>query len=294
MNNLLKLYENQYDTIYVVNDKIQGLVDIPKNLKNNIKLFMIFKDDNLDKLHETEKQKLITEIINTSKKINSNNDEGLFVVAFIEDNILTNTNAFTYTNELYKIKSLVNNIYNKLLSEGKLKKENFIKKVELLYSDNRYKNFMDWLCLQDSSKFHANSYQELLNNNNTLQTPPVIQPNINNNMSIESKMTLNNTQQINNNISIQNVTQPNNTTPITETLTIGSVKPSQIYNDTTSSGGGPSNQFIGQSNQLAKPKILVKTLPKNNAAFINWSTIIFILTMSFVIGISLSIYLLNK
>ena len=319
MNNLVKFHETESDTIYMIQDKMQGLVDVPHDLKDNIKLFMIFKDNTIESLQENERQSLISEMINFSKNINNDSEDGLFVVAFIEDSILTNVNAFTYSEELYKIKSLVNNIYNKLLGEGKVRKENFIKKVELLYSDERYKTFMDWLCLQNHSKFHANNYQELLNknivkeNNNTLPqdiaTTPVqsfnnknaekvnISPDKVNNLNI-GQPTINTSTF--NEQSLNNVTQPNNVIPISEKLSIGSVKQihnfnnNQFYGDATSSGGGPSNA-PNQSSELAKTKTLVKTMPTNhrNAAFINWHTIILILVMSFVIGISFSIYLLK-
>ena len=75
-----------------------------------------------------------------------------------------------------------------------------------------------------------------------------------------------------------------NIKPISESLSIGTPK----FN--------PNGQYFGYSaNNLSKPKTLVRKLPPNNgsAAFIKWYTTLFILIMSIVIGISISIFLVK-
>lgn len=278
MNDLMKLRETESDTIYMIESDMQGLVSVPKKLQNNIKVFMMFGNNNNE-----NQNKLLEDISIVSKQINSNNDEGLCIIAFISSEILTTNNAITYTRELNRIKELVNSIYNKILKEHKLTKENFVKKIELLYSDERYKDFMDFLCLQNPNKFHTSSYQELVSkttqsdtssNNKDLETTQVLPRAYTNQFVVSDNYN-------------QVVTQPNNVTPIAEKLSIGNAQINQ-YSSDNSESGGPSNSNI-------ENKTLTRTIPTNhgNAAFINLTTIILILIISLVIGISFSIYVLR-
>ena len=314
MNNLSIFKETESEIIYKVQDEIQGLVSVPKDLKNNIKVFMMFGNninDNLDKENE-----LISNLTNVSKKINIGEDDGVCIVAFVDSNVLSSENAFTYTNQLNNIKNLVNKIYNMLLRDGKFTKNNFIRKIELLSPDDKYKTFMDFLCLQNPSKFHVSSYQEIMSKG------PEFVEEVNNNIfmtSLEENFSQNKTTELdtnNSNVISQNnlmeskpielttnnntITQSTTPTYVTEKLSINNVpyfpNVNQNFNSDNSSGGGPSmnDGYNPSVNSLSNPKTLVKKLPTNsNAAFIKWPTIVFILTMSLVIGIALSLYLLK-
>jgi len=265
MSNLLKFNENETDIIYMINSELQGLVSVPKDLNTNIKVFILFKNskENIQGIDS-----LSNEILEISRKINNANDNGICIAAFME-NALSDGNAITYTNELNKVKSLVNTVYNALLKEGKFTKDNFIKKLELLSKEDNFKNFIDFLCLLDPSKFHANSYQDLMSKNaqeNTVNNP---------NMNIQANNATNN---------VGMFTQ-NNIQPVAGNIPIGGTPMNYQYNGDTSGGGGPSNN-------ISNNKILVKKLP-HNAAFIKLPAVILILIMSLVIGISFSVYLLK-
>ena len=274
MDSLVKYYETETDIVYLVNQNNQGLVSVPKDLKDNIRVFMIFKDNSLQGLQQQDRDKLALEMQDISKRINRDNEDGIFLVNFIGDEIIRNGTAFNYSNELQKTKGLVNTVYNNLLGNGKVKKENFIKKVELLYSDNRYNSFINWVCLQNPSKFHAINYQQLFNNTN------------NKNLEKSDVFINQNSASIFNEPNRQSsmMAMQSNIKPISESLSIGTPK----FN--------PNGQYFGYSaNNLSKPKTLVRKLPPNNgsAAFIKWYTTLFILIMSIVIGISISIFLVK-
>ena len=267
MNNLLKFKETNYEIIYMIEDDTQGLVSVPKDLKNNIKVFMLFGDNNSS---SEEKNNLSNTISEISKRINIDNENGLCIVAFLNNYAINSGDAISYTTELNKLKILVNNIYNKLLGNGNLTKENFIKEIQLLCNNDKYKNFIDFLCLQNPSKFHLNNYHELM-------SKTIVDNSINNasnNYNISSFYNNANT-----------IAQPRNTEPINESLSIGNVPINYQYHSDVSSGGGPANN-------ITNSKTLVKKLP-NNAAFIKLPTIILIVVMSLVIGIVISISLLK-
>lgn len=273
MNNLMTLQENENSTIYILQEKLQGLVSVPKDLKNNIKVFLLFKDS-AEKENDTDK--VVNEVLEVSKQINLGEDNGICIVAFMSNN-LSDNNAITYATELNNIKDFVNKIYNSLLRTGNLSKENFVKKLELLYQEDKYKNFVDFLCLQDSGKFHSNSYSELMNKE--VKNSSVIQN--------EDSSSLNNStfvpnKQDNETINNGSMVAPTSVQPVTETLSIGSV-PNSFYHPEDSSGGGPSNV-------ISNNKVLVKTKPN---AFINLPAVILILVMSLVVGVSVSLYFLK-
>ena len=56
MNNLMKCFENEVNTFYSLNE--QGLVTIPKELNNNIKVFVTFKDS----INNEERPKIMKEM----------------------------------------------------------------------------------------------------------------------------------------------------------------------------------------------------------------------------------------
>lgn len=284
MNNLIKLQENDNNTVYILDEKLQGLVSVPKDLKNNIRVFMLFKD-NVEK--ELDKDKVINEILEVSKKINLGEDNGICIVAFM-GKTLSDNNAIAYANELNNVKDFVNKIYNSLLSEGKLTKENFIKKLELLCNHDKYKNFIDFLCLQDPEKFYSNSYDKLMTkkNQDNLDVQTTVTSNLNNQLTepVVNNVTSHNILNQQNVDLINNATMaaPINVTPITETLSIGNI-PNNYQNTESTSGGGPSNN-------ISNNNVLVRTKPN---AFIKLPAVIFILVMSLVIGISVSLYFLK-
>lgn len=266
MSNLVKYYVTETNTIYMIKGNGHGLVSVPNVLKNNIKIFMIFKDNSLQVLQQKDRNQLISEMLEINKKINRNNNEGMFIVTFIEDEILKNEDPFVFNEELDKIKELVNTIYNKLLSEGNLRKENFVKKVELVSLDGKYDSFINWLCLQNPSKFHAISYQQLLKNTEEKNNVFINQ----NSASIFNEPTKQSTM----------MGMQSNIKPINESLSIGT--PKVVPNN---------NNY-----QHIKQKTLVRTMPNNrpgSAAFIKWYTTLFILLASLVIGICVSIVLVK-
>jgi len=267
MNNLMKYYVTETGIIYIINSDSQGLASVPKDLKDDIKVFLIFKDSSLQVLQPQDRNQLITEMQEISKKINSNNNNGIFIVTFLEDEVLKSENAFTYYKKLGDIKKIVNIIYNKLLGDGSVTKDNFIKKVELIMADDRYNSFINWVCLQNPSKFSSISYQELLKNYDIASHSDIFinqnAASIFNEPNRQSSM----------------MAMQSNVKPINESLSIGT----------------PRNIPTNVNRQYVAPKTLVRTLPNNrgSAAFIKWYTALFILLASVVIGICISIVLVK-
>jgi len=274
MNDLIKFYENENDTTYTINSNgQQGLVSIPKVLNNNIKVFMFFKDS---LLRDDEKQQLMFDIQAISQKINKDNDEGMLIVSLMSNDFLINEDEMMRQKELENIKNLVNNIYNKLLSDGKLRKENFVKKIELISLDSKYNNFVNWLCSQNPSKFHNVSYQELLKkeDNKDMQNSVFINQNVANIFNEPNRQST-------------MMGMQSNVKPISESLSIGTPKIENI---------NQNGQYFGYSGNLANPKTLVRKMPNNNnnnAAFIKWYTTLFILVLSLVVGIAISFVLVS-
>lgn len=274
MANTTKIYENEIDVVYTLNSDLYGMFSVPKDLDNNIRVFMMFGNN---PQNENDRNSVVERILKISKNINSNNNDGLCIVAFLDNNILANNDSILYEKSVAKIKNLVNEIYNKLLAQGNYTKSNFIKKVELLYEDNKYLDFINYLCAHNPEKFHANSYQEIMNNNSLGEN--IYTNNLNSSLTGDNLISQAGYSTpvsfgVNNN---QSTVQP-----VSETLSIGSYIP---YYDDTSGSGGPSNS-------VDKNKVLVKKLPKS-AAFIKISTVLLILVLSLVIGIGFSIYLLR-
>lgn len=276
MANTTKIYENQSDVVYALNSDLNGIFSVPKDLENNIKVFMIFGNN---PQNENDRNNVVQKMLRISKNINTANNVGLSIVAFVDNDILLDNTTNSYEKSVAKIKNLVNEIYNKLLAEGNYTKSNFIKVVELLYEDDRYINLINYLCTHNSKKFHAIRYQDIMSNsslNENVSTNNLNSSSTSNNLNSLKDFT--SSFGVNNSFSSQQPTVQ----PISETLSIGSYVP---YYDDTSSSGGPSNS-------IDKTKVLVKKLP-NNAAFIKISTVLLILIISLVIGIGFGIYLLK-
>ena len=272
MSNLSKFHENDKDIFYTLNGENQGFVSIPKDLNNNIKVFMIFKSSNLQ---GNERNKLMSDMNNITRMINTGNDDGICIISLIENSFLENENVVSYGKELIRIKKLVNTIYNELLGNGNLKRENFIKKLELLSLDNRYNDFINWLCMQNPSKFHFVSYQELVNNYNQ---------NVHGNVFINKNVTT-----IFNDPNMASVQA--NVIPTQESLSIGTPRLPDNFND-TSSGGGPAKNNDQYTMNNVKVKKLVKNPPTSHG-FIKWYTTLFILLASLAIGITISVVLVK-
>jgi len=259
MKNLTFLEETENAIIYVVNDELQGLVSIPKVLTNNIKVYMTLEDET--------KNEFISQMKEITKTIN-NNLNGILIIAIMKNNI----NEIEYPNILDKIKNLVNKIYNDILNEKKLTKNNFIKKIEFISSEKQYKNLINWLCLQNPNKFHLE--HQKLTETKKLNEHDIATSNIEN-RAINPSPQFNSSNYV-------------NATPITEKLTIGSFTPP--INNTNF----PQNKTTNNINQQEiNNKTLIKVSYHNNSAFIKLPTIIFIIIMSLVIGITFSISLLK-
>lgn len=280
MYDLIRFFENENYTMYTLSVNGQVFASVPKNLKGNIKTFMLFKDSILQ---EQEKNRLMSDMQAIYNRINTNDESGILIVSLFDSNFLMNENVVTYGKEFVKIKNIVNSIYNKLLSDGEVKKENFVREVKLLTFDSKYKDFSSWLCMQNPSRFQSMGYYELF---------PVQE---------ESKksefFTSQNTASIFNEPNSQSTMMgmQSNIKPIEASL---SIKTPKFEDISSSGGGGPVNsggQYVNYTNQISNQKKLVKTLPHNhgNAAFIKWYTALFILLASLIIGITVSLILVK-
>lgn len=279
MYDLIRFFENENYTMYTLSVNGQVFVSVPKNLKNSIKTFMFFKDSMLP---EHEKNKLMSDIQSIYDRINNDNESGILIVSLFDSNFLMNENVINYGKELVKIKNIVNSIYNKLLSESEVKKENFVREVKLLTFDNKYRDFSSWLCMQNPARFQSMGYHELF---------PIEEKN-----KKTEYFTNQSTASIFNEPNSQSTMMgmQSNIKPIEASLSIKTPK----FEDNSGSGGGPSNsggQYNNYTNQMTNQKILVKTLPHNhgNAAFIKWYTALFILLASLVVGITVSLVLVK-
>lgn len=267
MNDLINFYENDTDILYSLIGVGQGLVSIPKDLKDDIKLFLVFKDS---VSQETERRKLVADLQSISKSINKNND-AILLFSLMPNNFLLNENIVNYGMELTKIKKSVNMIYNKLLGEGKLKKENFIKKIEILSLDNKYRDFSNWLCKQNPEKFHLTEYKLEFK-----QDVPKKQTDV---FSSQSSASIFN--EPTNQSTMMGM--HSNTKANEQSLSIGTPNLTGLNFSTN-----PNAQKIHEKN-------LVRNYPNNHgsSAFIKWYTTLFILIGSLVIGIIASLILIK-
>ena len=265
MDEPMKINENEANVIYKLNGNQQGIFSVPKHLNNNIKVFMFFCDN---KLEYSDQNKLISSIQSISSTLNKDEDNGICIISFVDSDFLKNQNVVGFGNQFIKTKKLVNTIYNYLLKDGNVQKENFIKKVELISFDNNYTAFIDWLCSQNPSKFHSFDYQSLFvqKNNTNIQKGVFINNNeasIFNEPTKQSAMTASQT----------------GIKPITQSLSIGNPKFENNYNPS-------NNQYSGYNNQAINQKQLVRIPPNNHgsSAFIKWYNVLLILGLSLVIG----------
>jgi len=263
MVNLIKYYETEKEIFYLLSDENQALVTIPKDLNNNIKVFMSFKDKDFKNINEEERKNIINEMKEVKENIKENS---IIIDMFTLQNNLEDNNAFAFSNELNNIKQVVNTIYNTLLQNGNVKKEDFVKKVELISLDNKYDNFINWLSMQNPNKFHKYDYQQILEKKKS-----------------EEELFLQKTQ--------TSIFRKDEIKPIIESLSIG------MPQLTNNSNTPVSSQYNSEENinKTFVPKTLSLKPDQNskNAGFINWTTTLFILTISLIIGIVTSILILK-
>lgn len=260
MTNLTKYYETANENVFIINSNRQALASVPKNLNNNIKIFLTFKDNSFQNMNDTDRNSLFYEIQEVSQKITDNSSSGIYITAFLNDQIINDDRENSYSTELNKIKNIVNCVYNKLLIDGQIKKGDVIKRLELVYTDSKYNGFINWLCLQNPKKYHAVSYQNIINDKKSENRNGVF---INNNSaSIFNEPNKQSTM----------MGMQSNMRPINESLSIGT--PQNLPNFS---------------------KTLIKSTPNNhgNAAFIKWYTSVFILVICLIIGVVVSLILVN-
>ena len=228
MNNLERLYFDNINTIYGINN---NLVIIPNNLKENINVYLAFNNNlniNIDDLLNSIK------LYKTDINVNDSNS-----ILF-----LYNVNSKEFNTNLKNIKTLVNNVYNVMLKSRKFTRKSFVRNIKVV-KDSNNKMLINWLCSSYSRKFSM----------------------VNNYGVAEIVTSINNGQSHINNGSVDFTSR-------NESLSIGNV-PVQYHVDRTNI---PNNQSFNIN---------------RNSGFIKWSSIILILGISVIIGISLSLYLLK-
>lgn len=275
MDELVRYFETGTNSIYVLDDDNKSLISVPKDLADNIKVFMIFKDKSLQ---EQNRNYFINEIYGIARMVNNSNNDALFIVNFVNNNVLNSPSENTYGEELDKIKGLVNNVYNKLLKDGTAKREKFIKKVHLVSLDARYNPFINWLCVKNPSKFRVAYSTKVSTNINTSD---------NEKSKIDVFINQNSANIFNEpNRQSSMMVMQSNLKPISESLSIGAPTNLNYAN---------SNSEQYNNKKIVKQKTLVKKLPNNhnNAAFIKWYTTLAILLFSIVFGIFISVVLVK-
>lgn len=263
MVNLIKYYETEKEIFYLLSDENQALVTIPKDLNNNIKVFMSFKDKDFKSINEEERKNIINEMKEVKENIKENS---IIIDMFALQNNLEDNNAFAFSNELNNIKQVVNTIYNTLLQNGNVKKEDFVKKVELISLDNKYDNFINWLSMQNPNKFNKYDYQQILEKKKS-----------------EEELFLQKTQ--------TSIFRKDEIKPIIESLSIG--MPQLTNNSNTPVSSQYNNEENINKNFVPKTMTLKPNQNSKNAGFINWTTTLFILTISLIIGIVTSVLILK-
>lgn len=255
MTDLVKISENETDVIYII-DK-QGMVVIPKNLTNNINFFMFFNEYTSQ---ENERANLINNMNSFIRTVNQNEKNSILLVSFLESQSISLSSAYTIVFD--NVKKFVNTVYNILLSKGNLRKENFIKRIELLTFNNAYNQFANWLCLQYPAKFRFAGYQFNVSKNDNLKKSDMFISN--NSANIFNEPTRQSTM----------MGMQSNIRPVDESLSIGTPKIENISNTNMQTIRYNNNSYFNNH---------------GNAAFIKWYTALFILLVSLVIGIGISI-----
>lgn len=232
MDNLIKYQEDDYGIIY---SYLDSFISVPNNIRDNIKLCLSFEKNQ-------------TDLVNSMNKYRINGN-----ILFLT--ITNNINEVDYINELSRIKRLVNQVYNLVLKEKKLSRDNFIRKIEILNNGNN-KDFVNWLCEHYSNKFYKNDMQveNVFSNNDVIFNTPKTD-------------TVNNVPVVNSSY-----------TPTDEKLSIGEIDP--IYKTLSNTNSSQNNGGFYRSSN-------------NNAAFIKLPMIMFVLVLSTIIGLAISIFMLK-
>lgn len=152
MNELVKYQTDDYGIIY---NYLDFFISVPNNIQNNIKLRLSFEKDQ-------------TELVNSMNKYRTKDDNVLFL------SVTNDINNNDFIDELTKIKKIVNDIYNLILKEKHLTKNNFIKKIELIDNGNN-PEFVKWLCEYYPNRFYKSEkeHQDLFSNKEFIFNTPL-------------------------------------------------------------------------------------------------------------------------
>lgn len=276
MDGLMKYYETTNDITYVLGDENQSIVSIPKDLANHIKIFVIIKDKSL---FEHNRNNIVNEIFYISKMINNGNNDAIYLVSFVNSNLVVNQNEEVYSKEINRIKEHVNIAYNSLLRNGSLNKGDFIRKVQLISLNNKFANFINWTCMKNPTKFRAVNYQAVVSsipNEQVNKNPMFID---NNSANIFSEPTRQ---------SAMVAAMHSNGKPINEALSIGTPRVSPNMNTKVSANNG--GYFKIKDNNV---KSLSHTPSVGGQGFIKWPTIIFIMLITLLVSFTITVFIIK-
>ncbi len=277
MDGLMKYYETTSDITYVLGEENQSIVSVPKDLANHIKVFVIIKDKSL---FEHNRNNLLNEITYISKMINNGNNDAIYMVSFINSNLIVNPNEELYSKEVKKIKEHVNIAYNSLLKSSSFKRENFIRKVQLVSLNGKFTNLINWTCMKEPTKFRAVSYQTFIDT--TPKEPVKKNPMFidNNSANIFSEPTRQ---------SAMVAAMHSNGKPVNEALSIGTPRVNPNMNAHVSANNG--GYFKIKDNQD------INTLSFDNSklkqGFIKWPTIVFIMVITLLVSFTITVYIIK-
>lgn len=144
-----RINQDNYSSIYSGSDSNNMVyyVSVPNNLNNFLRFFIMF--ENGDELMKSD------EVIRNMSKVNRDIDDANYseILIFGELNSKNIEDTSKYVDELNRIKGIVNDVYNTLLRNG-LGKELFIRKIEVIVSNELHRKFLNWVNLQNDEKFH--------------------------------------------------------------------------------------------------------------------------------------------
>lgn len=144
-----RINQDNYSSVYSGSDSNNMVyyVSVPNNLNNFLRFFIMFKSE--DELKNSD------EVIKNMSKVNRDIDDANYseILIFSELNAKNIEDTSKYVNELDRIKGIVNDVYNTLLRNG-LGKDLFVRKIEVIVSNELHRKFLNWVNLQNDEKFH--------------------------------------------------------------------------------------------------------------------------------------------
>lgn len=142
-----RISQDNYSSVYSSNDSngMSYYVSVPNNLNSFLRFFIMFKNEN--DLKDSDG------VIKSMSKVNKNIDDINYSEILIFSELSDEIEASSYVNELARIKEIVNDIYNTLLKNG-LRKDLFVRKIEVIISNELHRKFLNWVSLQNKDKFH--------------------------------------------------------------------------------------------------------------------------------------------